>query len=145
LVESQVIRSGLCNTFRVEQLSDGIHKAEHQYMIALYERTAEIGPDTVSYTTNGEVTGEGYQAGGAPLTARLAQLLDGVACLDFIAPIWRLATINGARGALIYNASLPGLNAVCVVDFGYEYTCVNGPMAPQLPEPGALTSLIQWA
>jgi hypothetical protein len=137
-----MIEGGMTDTFRAETLFGGIHLPDHEYFMALY--VDGIGPDTIEYSPAGEARGQGYQPGGKRVEGRTVQILDGVVCMDFRAPVWQVSTIRDVRGALIYNNSLPQKNSVCVVDFGEPHTSINGPFVPRLPEPGPQTSLIQW-
>src|SRR5687768_726592 len=95
---SMSIQTCLTDSFKLEQLSDGLHRADHVYKFALYTARANLGPSTKGYTPAGEVQGSGYTAGGAELRGRIAELRDGVACVDFEPPAWDLSTIRGARG-----------------------------------------------
>ena len=143
-----MIVPGLTDTFRAESLFGGIHLPQHEYYIALYYDSPDaivLGPETMGYTPEGEVRGLGYQAGGKLLDGRTVEIRDGVACLDWRSPVWPVATIFRARGCLIYNKSLPGLNSVLVHDMGDEVSSVNGPFIARLPEPGSGSSLVQWA
>ena len=143
-----MIVPGLTDTCRAELLFGGIHLPQHEYYLALYADLPEeivLGPDTIAYTPENEVVGLGYEAGGKLLEGRKVEIRNGVACLDFIPPVWPVATILRARGCLIYNRSLEGLNSFLVHDFGDEYSSVNGPFIARLPQPGPDTSLIQWA
>ncbi|HUW57620.1 MAG TPA: hypothetical protein VMZ92_13355 [Planctomycetota bacterium] len=135
-----MIIQALVNSFKLEMLQ-GVHQPGDIYRMALYTADADLGEDTTTYTTRGEVFGPGYQAGGVALKDFRA-LLDGrTALLDWADPVWPNATL-AARGALIYNFS-KGNRAVVVIDFGQVFVSTNGSFTMTLPEPTAQTALIQ--
>lgn len=135
---------GVCNNYRRDALR-GRFLDTHTYKAALYTSAAVMSPsETSAYTPADEVAGVGYVAGGQALTGFIVQLFADVACLDFDDVVWDPSSIT-ARYMLIYDDDLVGKDAVCIIDFGADYTSVNGPFRANLPAPGALTSLIQWA
>jgi len=136
-----MITQGLCNSYKREILS-GLHQAGHTYKIALYTSEARLNKSTAHYTPLREARGEGYSQGGKVLTGFRTGLDGDAAYLDFDDPIWPKSTIT-ARGALIYNDSLPGKNAVAVLDFGKNYLSVNGPFEVTLPPATAAEALIR--
>ena len=143
-----MIEAGLTDSFRAETMWGGIHLPQHEYYMALYTDSPDIvvlGAGTMKYDPIDEVAGLGYDPGGKMLSGRKVQLLERVVCLDFMSPVWPLATIRDVAAGLIYNGSLPDKNSVCVVDFGGFYTSINGPFVARLPEPGPTSSLVQWA
>lgn len=91
------------------------------YYMALYTSSASLGAGTSSYTgTTGEVVGTGYTAGGEPLTISQSPTSGGTtAYISFANVTWANSTIT-ARGALIYNNTLAGKNAVAIFDFGSD-------------------------
>ena len=58
-----------CNTFKYG-LINGQFKFDgtQSYKIALYNNSATLNAETTAYTTNGEISGTGYVAGGELLT-----------------------------------------------------------------------------
>jgi len=58
-----MLTEGMCVSAKVGFLA-GRHRDGDQYRMALYKAQAPIGPDTEAYTTDGEVVGDGYEAGG---------------------------------------------------------------------------------
>lgn len=99
------------------------------FYIALYTGNASLGADTTVYTTNNEVTGTGYVAGGLALTISQPPI-SGVnlqkiptAYISFSPAIWSGATFI-ARGALIYNQT-QGNKSVAVLDFGSDKVVAN--------------------
>ena len=141
-----MIVPGLTDTFRAETLFGGIHLPEHEYYLALYNDLDDgivLGPHTMAYSPEMEVSGPGYTAGGKRIE-RIVQLRDTVACMDVRVPAWPVVTLRDVRGALIYNRSLEGMNSVMVIDFGEPCTAVNGPFVARVPEPGPETSAYRW-
>ena len=133
------------DSFRLEQLADGMHRSAHAYKVALYTSDKIFGPFITMYTPEYEAEGEGYVPGGQILKGRAVKLIAGVACMDFLGVEWPTATLEDVRGYLIYNASLPRKPSVFSFDAGFDYAATNGPFRVSFPLPGAQTSLIQWA
>lgn len=99
------------------------------FYIALYTGNASLGSDTTVYTTDNEVTGTGYTAGGIALTISQTPT-SGVnlqkvptAYVSFSPAIWSGATFI-ARGALIYNQTQAN-KSVAVLDFGSDKVVNN--------------------
>lgn len=132
-----MIIGGLCHEAYLNILM-GVHNPKDRYMIALYTAAANINHTTMSYVTQNEVHGLGYEAGGILLEGYEAKLKKkpggAVAYLDWDDPEWTKCTIK-ARCALVYNASKDN-KALCVLDFGREYASDNGTFLVVLPEPG---------
>lgn len=113
------ITSAVCTSYKAD-CHNGIHQAGHTYKAALYTSAATLGAATTAYTASNEVSGTGYTAGGITLTGRIVTTNGTSVDLDFTDPVWATATITGARGLLIYNDSVAGKNAICVIDFGAD-------------------------
>jgi hypothetical protein len=122
------ISQTLATSFKVEIL-DGIHNfgvgvirastAADTFKIALYSTLATLGATTTVYTTQDEVTGTGYVAGGNTLVISqvpTSTSAETVAWLNFTNSSWTTASFS-ADGALIYN-STQGNKAVAVLNFG---------------------------
>lgn len=99
------------------------------FYIALYTGNASLGVDTTVYTTDNEVSGAGYTAGGIALTISQPPT-SGVnlqkvptAYVSFAPAIWSGATFI-ARGALIYNQTQTN-KSVAVLDFGSDKVVDN--------------------
>jgi hypothetical protein len=117
------IAQGATNTFKVGLMDGSYDLAAGSFNIALYTGAASIGPDTAAYTTDGEVVGTGYTAGGEALTITQVPTIgnqSGVATvyMSFADVTWTAELT--ARGALIYDAN--SLASVCVLDFGADKT-----------------------
>ena len=122
------ISQTLATSFKVEIL-DGIHNfgvgvirastAADTFKIALYSTLATINDTTTVYTTQDEVTGTGYTAGGNTLVISqvpTSTSAETTAWLNFDNSSWTTASFS-ADGALIYN-STQGNKAVAVLNFG---------------------------
>jgi len=110
--------------------------------MALYTANASLGAGTLIYTTDNEVVGTGYTAGGNTLTNVTVLTSDTTAYLDFDDVVWNPAVFT-ARGALIYNTSLSNL-AVAVLDFGADKTTTTT-FTVQTPANTATAALIRFA
>lgn len=126
------ISQTLATSFKVEIL-DGIHNfgvgvirastTADTFKIALYSTLATINDTTTVYTTQDEVTGTGYTAGGNTLVISqvpTSTSTETVAWLNFANSSWTTASFS-ADGALIYN-STQGNKAVAVLNFGSTKT-----------------------
>lgn len=139
------ITQAICNSYKQEILS-GIHLSSHTYKMALFTNSATLSKATTTYTgQSGEVSSSGtnYVTGGATLAGFSTSLDTDTAILTFTSPVtWTTATFT-ARGALIYNSTLSGKNAIAVIDFGSDITATNGTFTVTLPAPAASTGLIR--
>lgn len=131
------IIQGMCVSFK-KQLLEAVHDfrvSGNTFKIALYTDAANIGPQTTQYTTDGEVSGTGYAAGGLSLT-NIAPISMGISGITgFNNPSWA-AAIFSARGALIYNTtpSHTYTNPACIVlDFGITRSVNNQTFSVIMP------------
>jgi hypothetical protein len=119
------ISQGLCTVFKVNCLS-GLENfaagTSYTYRIALYTSFANLDYTTLVYTTDNEITGTGYTAGGNVLTPIAPASSEQVAYISFQNVTWNPASFT-ARGALIYNDTTNA--AVAVLDFGSDKTATN--------------------
>ena len=154
--------TALCNSFK-RDLFNGVHNfGSHDFKLALIKEnpTAQYGAGTLSYnnaahtnagealtiTTNDEhVTsassgslGFGYTTGGAACTVQVSlHSASGRAFVDITNdPVFNSATID-SDGCLIYNDSVSGKPAVCVIGFGSTQSSDNGNFQITIPAPGA--------
>jgi hypothetical protein len=118
------INQGLTTVFKQNVLS-GLENftgtSPYVYKIALYDGNATLDSTTTAYTTNNEITGTGYTAGGKILTpiAPASNTTANTAYVSFNDVTWSPATFT-TRGALIYNSTTGA--AVCVLNFGADKT-----------------------
>jgi hypothetical protein len=137
-------------SFKVE-LPQGIHNfgptSPDTFKIALYTAAANLDATTAVYTTDGEVVGAGYTAGGNTLvisvTPVAANNLAGMptSFWSFANTTWSGATFT-ARGALIYNAT-EGNRSVAVLDFGADKTVSNTTFQIVFPTPDANSAIVR--
>lgn len=143
----------LATSFKVEIL-DGIHNfgvgvirattAADTFKIALYSTLATLNSTTTEYTTQDEVTGTGYVAGGNTLVISQAPTstnTETVAWLNFENSSWANATFS-ADGALIYN-STQGNKAVAVLNFGSTKTTTNQTFTVTFPASTSSAAIIR--
>jgi hypothetical protein len=96
----------------------------YTYKIALYSATATLNETTTAYTTEGEITGTGYTAGGKNLTITGlgSDTTNNTAYVSFDNVTWSPANFTTA-GALIYNSTTNA--AVCILNFGSDKTATS--------------------
>jgi hypothetical protein len=95
----------------------------YTYKIALYDATATINSETTAYTTQNEITGIGYIAGGKVLSPTVgSDTSNNVAFVTFNNVTWSPANFT-TSGALIYNSTTNA--AVAVLNFGNTKTATN--------------------
>jgi len=122
---TMAIRSGVCVGAKASFLA-GVFRDMHRYRMALYGADAVLGPDTDTYTRKGEVIAPGYDRGGRDIPGWHVRTKGDAAYIGFEDVVWPEATIR-ARGALVYNDSVPGMPAVAVLNFGGDIVSTNGP------------------
>ena len=111
----------------------GVHQKGDQYRMALYDKAADLGARTKSYTRDGEARGEGYAAGGKLIDDWKVVETPAGAHVEFGAVIWPGATLKAA-GAMVYNASRPGNPAIAVLSFGEEVASTRAPFTVRLED-----------
>lgn len=77
------------------------------------------------YNAN-EVSGTGWAAGGVALTGTTFLGASGTATFDATDVSVAGTTLTGARCYLLYADALAGNNAIVLVNFGADYSTVNG-------------------
>ena len=143
----------LATSFKVEIL-DGIHNfgvgvirattAADTFKIALYTTLATLNSTTTVYTTQDEVTGTGYTAGGNTLVISQSPTstnTETVAWLNFENSSWPNSTFS-ADGALIYN-STQGNKAVAILNFGSTKTTANQTFTVTFPASTSSAAIIR--
>lgn len=137
----------LCTSFKAELLK-GVHNFSaaggDTFKIALYDNNASFTAATTAYTTDNEVSGSGYTAGGGTLVNVEPSSSGTTAFVDFSDFTFSAATIT-ARGALIYNASAAGNPAVAVIDFGSDKAAVSSDFTIVFPTAGAGSAIVRVA
>jgi hypothetical protein len=141
----------LCTTFKSELLNKEHDLNTNTFKIALFKANASItgtyGATSTNYSeitdNSDETSGSGYSAGGATLTGGAIATSGTTAYVDFSDPSWTSSSFT-TRGAMIYNTSNSNA-AVCILDFGGDFTVTTGTFLIQFPAAGASTALIRIA
>ena len=139
-----MIQQGLTNSFKQEMLQAGQDLATDTLKMALYTAFSNNGPLTTVYTTDNEVTGTGYTAGGEAVTGATisTDVQTGTVYVNFDNVAWPGANFT-ARGALIYNATQSN-KSVAVLDFGSDKTFSSVSNTVTMPVNSATTALIRF-
>ena len=138
------IQQGQCTIFKrncLSALENFAVNTTYTYKIALYTALANIGPNTLVYSNNNEITGTGYIAGGKELVIIPPATSDQTAYISFQNVVWDPASFT-ARGALIYNSTTNA--AVAVLDFGSDKTASNS-FTVTFPTATASTAIIRFS
>jgi len=110
-------------TFKLDLLKGLVNfnaGSPYTYKIALYNAVATINSETTEYTTQDEITGTGYIAGGKTLYPTIgSDPSNNTAYVTFANVTWSPASFATA-GALIYNSTTNA--SVAVLSFGGEKT-----------------------
>lgn len=135
-------------SFKVDILSaqqnfSALSGGPNTFKIALYTSSATLDATTTAYSATNEVVGTGYTAGGATLSISTAPTSSGTtAYISFSNATWTVSTIT-ARGALIYNNTLAGKNAVAILDFGSDKSTVASTFTVQFPTASSTSAIIR--
>lgn len=129
-----MIQQAITTTFYVDRLEQ---MRSDEFRMALYDKSAELGFETMAYTPKGEVKARGYAAGGKVLTgARLIRSGERGVAITWDSPVWPDSEIK-AHGAMIYNATR-GHIAIAVLDFQKEVTSTDAEFTVHIPPAGVL-------
>lgn len=132
-----------CTVFKVNCLSgleNFANGTPYTYKIALYNANANLDANTTVYTTQEEVTGTGYTAGGNTLTVIAPTSMNTTAYVSFQNTTWSSASFT-CRGALIYNSNTSA--AVAVLNFGSDKTVSNQTFTVTFPAATGDTAVIR--
>ncbi len=136
------IQQTLTTSFKLGMVQAEQNLATDVLKIALYTAFSDIGPNTTVYTTDNEVVGTGYTAGGKVLTGvTIAASTNGVIYINFDNVVWTPAAFT-CRGALIYNTTKTN-KSVAVLDFGSDKTSTNT-FTITMPVNTATTALLRF-
>jgi hypothetical protein len=131
----------VCTSFKKELL-DGTHDFPNDtWKIALYDNNASFTAATTAYTTDNEVSGTGYSAGGGTLTVVAPTSSGTTAYVDFSDYTFSTVTVT-ARGAMIYNSSKANRAAV-ILDFGRNITKTAADLVITFPTADATNAIIR--
>lgn len=144
------ITQAMCTSFKKELL-EGKHdftNGADAMKLALFTSSATLSATTTDYSTNNEVSGTGYTAGGGALTNVTPTSSGTTAFTDFNDLTFSSSSIT-ARGAMIYNTQTGGgsgtTDAVAILDFGADKTSTNGDFTIQFPTADASNAIIRIA
>lgn len=136
------IEQGQTTAFKTNLLS-GLENfavgTSYTYKIALYTADANLNAATTVYSSDNEVVGSGYTAGGNVLVVIPPAGSDGTAYISFVNAVWTSANFV-TRGALIYNATTNA--AVAVLNFGADKIGLDTFTVP-FPTASATTAIIR--
>lgn len=137
------ISQAMCTQFKRDVML-GVHDLDtNTVKIALYTSSASLGAATTAYTTSNEVaSGNGYTTGGETLASASVVTNGTSGCFDSTDPSWTSATFT-ARGALIYNDSASGNEAIAVLDFGGDFTVAGGTFKIIFPAQTASNAIVR--
>jgi hypothetical protein len=112
--------------------------------MALYTGFATLGPTTAVYTTENEVEGTGYDAGGVEITGVTiaTDVNTNTVYINFDNVSWPGASFT-ARGALIYNSSKSD-KSVAVLDFGSDKIFTSVSNTVTMPVNSSTTALLRF-
>lgn len=119
----------LVDALDTTQLALDLDLETHKVAMFTNSITPNFTTDTayaVSPYDANEVSGTGYSAGGVALSTTTFTGSSGSATFDAADTSWSSSTITNARGALVYADALAGNNAICLVNFGADYSTNNG-------------------
>ena len=134
------IYQGLTTSFKVDILEGKQNIASDTLYMALYTAYATLNQDTAAYTSDNEISGTGYTAGGQALSNVTIQNDSNTVFVSFSDVTWTTATITAA-GALIYNSSKNN-KAVAVFSFGASYSSTAGNFTLSFPANTSSTAVI---
>ena len=128
-------------SFKAE-LYEGIHDLiDDTIKIALFNANADLTASTTAYSTNQEVTGTGYTAGGNTLTGATVRSSGTTAYVSFDNTTWSSASFT-CRGALIYNSSKAN-RSVAILNFGSDKIVANGTLTIEFPNNDVNSAIIR--
>jgi hypothetical protein len=138
------IQQGQTNSFKVDILEAGQNLLTNTLKMALYTGAASIGSTTTVYTTDNEVVGTGYTAGGNVITGVTinTDTTTGTVYVNFNNVAWPGANFT-ARGALIYNSTQSN-KSIAVLDFGADKIFTSVSNTVTMPVNSASTALLRF-
>jgi len=138
------LEQGQTLSFRSDIVQGGQDLSTDTLYMALYDGFATLGPTTTVYTTDNEVTGTGYDAGGVEMTGVTitSDVNTNTVYINFDNVSWPGANFT-ARGALIYN-STQGNKSIAVLDFGSDKIFSSVSNTVVMPVNTASTALLRF-
>ena len=136
------IYQGLTTSFKVDILEGKQNIASDTLKMALYTAYATLNQDTTAYSSDNEISGTGYTAGGQALSNVTIQNDSNTVFVSFSDVTWNPAQFT-TRGALIYNATKSNAS-IAVLDFGSDKIQTgNNTFTVTLPPDTASSALIR--
>jgi hypothetical protein len=138
------LEQGQTLSFRSEIIQGVQNLSTDTLYMALYDGFATLGPDTTVYTTENEVVGTGYDAGGVEITGVTiaTDVNTNTVYVNFDNVSWPGANFN-ARGALIYNSSKSD-KSIAVLDFGADKIFSSVSNTVVMPVNTSTTALLRF-
>lgn len=138
------LQQGQTLSFRSDIVQGDQDLSANTLKMALYTAFATLGPTTTVYTTDNEVTGTGYTAGGNTITGVTinTDANTNTVYINFNNVSWAGANFT-ARGALIYNSSQSN-KSVAVLDFGSDKIFTSVSNTVTMPVNSATTALLRF-
>ena len=112
------IYQGLTSSFKVDMLEGKQNIASDTLKMALYTAYATLNQDTTAYSSDNEISGTGYTAGGQTLSNVTINSGSNTVYVSFSSVVWNPAQFT-TRGALIYNSTKSNAS-IAVLDFGSD-------------------------
>ena len=112
------IYQGLTTSFKVDMLNGKQNVASDTLKMSLYTAYATLNQDTTAYTSDNEISGTGYTAGGETLSNVTIMSGSNTVYVSFSNVVWNPAQFT-TRGALIYNSTKSNAS-IAVLDFGSD-------------------------
>jgi len=138
------IYQGQTLSFRSDIVQGDQDLSANTLKMALYTAYATLSQDTTAYTTDNEVVGTGYTAGGNTITGVTitTDSATNTVYVNFNNVSWPGASFT-ARGALIYNSTQSN-KSIAVLDFGSDkiFTSVSNTIT--MPVNSASTALLRF-
>jgi hypothetical protein len=137
-------QQGQTLSFRSDIAQGGQNLSSNTLKMALYTGFATLGPTTTAYTTDNEVVGTGYTAGGVTITGVTinTDTTNNTVYVNFNNVSWPGADFT-ARGALIYNSTQSN-KSVAVLDFGSDKTFTSTTNTVTMPVNSSTTALLRF-
>jgi hypothetical protein len=138
------LQQGQTLSFRSEIIQGVQDLSTDVLYMALYTGNATLGPTTAIYSTDNEVVGTGYTAGGNIVTgvSISTDVNSNIVYVNFDNVSWPGASFT-ARGALIYNSSKSN-KSIAVLDFGSDKTFTSTNNIVTMPVNSATTALLRF-
>jgi len=94
-------------------------------MLVTSSYTPDFGTHDFKADVTNEVSGTGYDADGKSLSSVTLTQSGGTITFDADDVTWASSTIT-ARGAVVYDSSLPSEPLICYIDFGADKSSSSG-------------------